>query len=141
MYACLCSIAHLTVLKVRLYATLQLKVQVSDTARELTLTKCLGLRVFKKSFFNKFGSSKKGGPIGTGIRYQVPPHFRSWTLFTAFKVVTSFPKFDDVLIAEQESVQGGSLSEQYRNVVESTRELLKTDKLKQELAMQQKVVW
>ncbi len=60
-------------------------------------------------------------------------------LMPTMQVVTSFPKFDDVIIAEQDTIQGRTLNEQYRSIIDATLELLTTDKLKQELAVKQKV--
>ena len=49
--------------------------------------------------------------------------------------MTRFPTFDDVIVADKEGEQATSLQEQFSAIVTSARELVKTDRLKQELAM------
>ena len=101
--------------------TLRIKASIANQARDLTLVKTLCFRVFKKSWIHKLGSSKHN-ISGTGVRYQV---------------ITGFPKFDDVVIVEPKQVHDRMLAEQFRGAVDAARNLLKIDRLRQELAMQQ----
>ena len=117
--------------------TLQLKVKVSEGARDLTLIKRLCVRVYKKSFFNKQHLAKDLDNSGTAVRFQVclKNDCQNSLCNMSLQVVTRFPNLDEIVVAAPEGEQGKSLQEEFTSIVSSARELVKTDRYQQELAM------